>query len=643
MTQMLLRQFQNKLIAAFLCIAAFANAQDLAFYQDKFKSFNEVSLLETEDVYITLQKGNVNVSVKSYEEFLIIDDKLRNVNVESIFYSEFVKLQNFEAYTLNKVNNKDKKIGHGNVLDKLLEQNNIFHSDTRMKYITYRDLEIGSKKVLSYSLKLEDPYLLHRFNFANYQPAVKKRFRLVVDQGIDMGYLLSNTKNLPIQFNNYTEKGKNILEWVVQDLPLYYFEDNMQPQNFVLPHINYYIKSYIVNGKKVNMLNSIDGLYSYYTNFIKDLNKEEDITLKTFTLDLVKDEKTEKDKVKKIYQWVQDEIKYVAFESGYDGFIPREASLIFERRFADCKDMSSLITTMCKYAGINNVYLTWIGTDSLPYTYNELPSPATDNHMIATYITQKDTIFLDGTDSYVKFGLPSSFTRGKEALIDFNGKYIIHKVPKLSFKENYTSEHIKINLENGVIKGSSKVVLTNYLRSDFVGRLKNIKQKEKQDLFKGLYEKGNNTFQLLNLKDYNLDDKQADYSFDYDFTIANHAIAIDKELYINLLLNETLENLKIDERRKNNFTLRTETTIENFIEFEIPKGYKVDFVPENSKNENEFASYSINYKVTKTHINLHFKVEIKQEVIPKNKFDVWNTLISDLKNRYLESVKLIKL
>src|SRR5690606_41037728 len=96
------------------------------------------------------------------------------------------------------------------------------------------------------------------------------------------------------------------------------------------------------------------------------------------------------------------------------GFIPREADKVFERKFGDCKDMTSIITEMAKYVNVPNVNFTWIGTRELPYTYQQLPTPAVDNHMIATYIKDGKKIYLDATDANVPFGMPSGFIQGKE-------------------------------------------------------------------------------------------------------------------------------------------------------------------------------------------------------------------------------------
>src|SRR5690606_29442469 len=101
---------------------------------------------------------------------------------------------------------------------------------------------------------------------------------------------------------------------------------------------------------------------------------------KADVLKLTESAKTSEEKIKSIYYWVQDNIKYIAFEDGISGFRPDAAQNVLVNRYGDCKGMANLTKEMLKVAGFD-ARLAWIGTNRIPYTY-ELPSLAVDNHMI---------------------------------------------------------------------------------------------------------------------------------------------------------------------------------------------------------------------------------------------------------------------
>ncbi len=125
----------------------------------------------------------------------------------------------------------------------------------------------------------------------------------------------------------------------------------------------------------------MEGLCEWYHSFVKDINQEKDTSLQSIVSSLTKGVKSSEERIRRIYYWVQNNINYVAFEDGMNGFVPREAKDICNRRYGDCKDMSSILVKMLRLAGIDAHY-TWIGTRSLPYKYTDLPSPNIDNHMI---------------------------------------------------------------------------------------------------------------------------------------------------------------------------------------------------------------------------------------------------------------------
>ena len=133
------------------------------------------------------------------------------------------------------------------------------------------------------------------------------------------------------------------------------------------------------------VLNGISSLYDWYYSLVKDINtQEKDKDLEALVASLTVGKDNDLEKVKAIYYWTQQNIKYIAFEYALGGFIPREAYDVFKKKYGDCKDNSSILSEMLSIAGLKGS-LTWIGTRSIPYTYKEVPTPAVDNHMILSY------------------------------------------------------------------------------------------------------------------------------------------------------------------------------------------------------------------------------------------------------------------
>ena len=95
---------------------------------------------------------------------------------------------------------------------------------------------------------------------------------------------------------------------------------------------------------------------------------------------------------------MQDNIRYIAYEDGYSGYIAAGAQDVLAKKFGDCKGMANLLTEMLKLAGYDS-HFTWIGTRQLPYPQS-MPALCVNNHAICTLNFSGKTYFLDATENY---------------------------------------------------------------------------------------------------------------------------------------------------------------------------------------------------------------------------------------------------
>jgi len=124
--------------------------------------------------------------------------------------------------------------------------------------------------------------------------------------------------------------------------------------------------------------------FNLYCSFIDSVNTEVEEDLVSLAKKITEPYESEIEQVEAIYNWVQSNIKYIAFEDNMGGFIPRNPQDIFEKRFGDCKDMTALIVGLLDAVQVDAKYA-WVGTKRLPYKYSESCGSFIDNHMIAIY------------------------------------------------------------------------------------------------------------------------------------------------------------------------------------------------------------------------------------------------------------------
>lgn len=617
------------------------NAQNLLEeYKKQHPDFNELVLNDSQTYNFSIENNKLKVIQDNNYESVILTENGIQSNKESFSYSELVKLQSYDAYSVIFDNGKERKIKVTQTNEIQSGQSSVFYDNVKERQLIFPNLEAGAKKVYHYQTEFVDPFLLHKFLFGSHLPVKNSTLEIRTDKNINIGYKIFNDPSNSIQFSRTEKKGKWIYKWTLTDVKPIKFEGNSPGFLYVVPHINVYIKDYMVNNNKVEVLDDVKKLYAYYKGFTKNLNQTEDPALKAISLQITKNLTHDDDKVKAIFYWVKDNIKYIAFENGYEGFIPREASLIHERKFGDCKDMASIITAMAKYANVKNVFISWIGTREIPYSYDELPTPAVDNHMVALYKKGEEYIFLDATDKETLYGIPTAFIQGKEALYGEGDSYKIIPVPIVPAERNEILEQVKLKIEKDKLVGLGKIEFNGYNRSRILLRIGDATNKTRFEMIKSLVLKGNNKFNLKDYTEENIKDRDKPYQINYNFDLGNYIVKVDKEMYVNLFLDKPLEKVIIEKDRSAKFEFEHLNYINTQYELDIPLNYMVKYLPKNFSLDNDYIKADIVYEVKNDTIFLNLSLKQKKLLLDKPDFELWNKMIKDLKNNYADTLIL---
>lgn len=100
-----------------------------------------------------------------------------------------------------------------------------------------------------------------------------------------------------------------------------------------------------------------------------------------------------------LIRFVQDEVRYLGFEDGQNGFVPSSPKEVYERRFGDCKDKSFLLAELLKTQSIDaNPVL--VNSSMGNMLEEKLPSPFAFDHCIVQIKEDGFTKYIDPTISY---------------------------------------------------------------------------------------------------------------------------------------------------------------------------------------------------------------------------------------------------
>ena len=97
-------------------------------------------------------------------------------------------------------------------------------------------------------------------------------------------------------------------------------------------------------------------------------------------------------------QFVQDEIRYLGFEGGLNGYKPHSPLQVWQQRFGDCKDKSLLLCNLLELKGIQ-AYPMLVNTIDRQKINEGLPSILAFNHCVVQFKVNDELYYVDPTIS----------------------------------------------------------------------------------------------------------------------------------------------------------------------------------------------------------------------------------------------------
>src|ERR1700761_4844233 len=190
--------------------------------------------------------------------------------------------------------------------------------------------------------------------------------------------------------------------------------------------------------------------------------------------------RSDKDKAKFLYKYLQQNMRYVSVQLGIGGLKPFSATFVDQKKYGDCKALSNYMGALLKAVHIPSCYAIINAEPNQEPAELSFPSNPF-NHVILCVPFKGDTTWLECTSSTQPFGKLGAFTENRRALIitDDGGKLV--NTPRSTMQDNqFTSEaHIVLDADGGA-KATVKILATGEYRSDYIGLayLKTDEQKE---------------------------------------------------------------------------------------------------------------------------------------------------------------------
>lgn len=542
------------------------------------------------------------------------------------YYNKFIQIKTFR---------KAVKWGRNYVtldragVDMGVTSEDIFFDDSRVKYFPMRFSEKGLSSKVTVKKEYTDGKYLTRLFFHQAYPILEQKFEFRVPEWISVDFKEMNFNGQSVEKKQTTKGGYTNYVFTMKNLPAYKREYAQVGRAFTDPHIIIQIKSFEIKGEQIQGFDDAQDVYTW-NNRLYNMAGNNAETVKDALSGIVKPGMNDVDKIKAIYYYVQDKIRYIAYEDGYSGYIPAPVQDVLKNKYGDCKGMANLLTEMLKLAGFN-AHFTWVGTRDLPYSQS-LPALCVNNHAITTLYYKGKEYFLDATEKYVPFGENAYRIQGKEVMIANGEKFDLKTVPLTVGSEHKVLTKANFTMVDEMLTGNVQVTLTGNERKDFHQSFQNVPFTKRDEFLQSFLEFGNDNIAGSGIKTSDLKNREIPVTISGTIELNNAVQTISGSKYINLdFFPKTLNKYFPDEKRLTGYDLSYVLSYEDEFTLTAPTGTRFSDIPQ--KLELTYPNYEFTgeYVVQGNKVVLKKYLVLKNSVIPKTDFANWT--------KFLESIK----
>ncbi len=404
-----------------------------------------------------------------------------------------------------------------------------------------------------------------------------------IHQDIDLRY---KTKNIHLDPAITQDGDYKVYTWSVHNLSPIRYEENAVSFESRYPSVLLAPNKFKLDEYEGDMT-SWQNFGLWYNGLLRGVDTLP-VERKMFYRRLVKNAKTDRDKEKIIYDYLQKNFRYVSIQLGVRGFRPIPADFTDQKKYGDCKGLSNYLVTVLKAVGIKS-YLALINAES----NREPVDPAFPcnqfNHVIVCIPSAKDTVWLECTSKTTDFGVLGSFTENRNALLITENGGVLVPTPRSQATENVVKAYTTIDLHDD---GSGKTSTLFTACGQYKLEMMELKDEKSDDQ------------KMFMINQWGFKDPDQ-IRFDSSDRRANVQIALDQDL-------ETIPDLKTGtkmflrpsildlwavklpkaENRTQDFYFKCPFEKFDTTLIKLPEGYGIDAMPQPENDSCKYASYS---------------------------------------------------
>lgn len=551
-----------------------------------------------------------------------------------LFYDKNIAIKSIKGEVFNEFGILTHKFSQSDFKDESAVQGFSLYEDNRVKYFLPAVNSYPYTVVYTYEIRFKQ-----NLNIPNWIPkpssdvAVEKSTYTFICKPTDTVNI--KTQNIAKAEEKLDEKQK-VLIWQANNLAA----EKVEPYSPLADTYQTYVKIAPQQFSYYNYKGSYTNWQElgrwYYDNLLK--NRDE-LPIQTISLikELVKDQQTDKEKARKIYQYLQQKTRYISIQVGIGGYQPFKALDVDRTGYGDCKALVNYMKSLLSVAGIESYYcVVQAGSEKKSLDPN-FASMNQGNHIILCLPLKGDTTWLECTDQKIPFGFLSDFTDDRYVLACTENGGKILKTPKYTAETNLQLRKSILTIaKNGDITGT---VITKFSGVQYDNHLELVDKAatEQKKSLKEFYNLDNINFSTAV---YQLDKSIIPtITEELKLDIRSYCSLSDNKMFIVLnAFNVKSAVPEIKNRKLPIYLNRGYTDIDS-IEYILPENVLPFIEPISKEIKTKFGSYTINAAIKNNKLMYYRKFMLDEGSYPASDYEQFFKFINDV--NISDNLKLI--
>ena len=410
---------------------------------DSLRGGNSVVLEYTVD-YRILDRSSAIVSYRKV--VTLLNDEHEEGNVLREFYDGDSKITSLAAASYDFLGNQIGRAKSGDIIDSRAYSKVSFYEDNRYQEVTVPCTGYPCTVVFEVEKRVSE------FNFVasfrDWSPVTREQALVQASLTVTMpadNELLYRANALADPTVSVDAKERSY-HWTVDHLPAQATEPYAPSPATTLPYVRLALADFEIEGYRGSFRD-----WQSFGTFMQAIMQDRDVLpprLAQEVREVVAGATDERDKIDRLYRFMQQRMRYVGIQLGIGGWQPFSAEYVEQNRYGDCKALSNYMGAMLKSVGIESypVLINWNEREYYPVAEDFTTSAF--NHMVI-YIPSQE-MYLECTSHDAPTGYLGEDKQDRNVLwiTPEGGK--LARTPKLAPAENGYTRTVDLSLaDNG--------------------------------------------------------------------------------------------------------------------------------------------------------------------------------------------------